>query len=346
MTKAETEPWDWDETTREALGTFLAQHGITQGPVRTRAIGDGHSNLTFLVSDGKRGVVVRRPPPPPIPKGAHDVLREATILTGLSKADYAVPRVLATAEAGELLDVPLYVMSYAPGAIVTEQTPSALATAEQRRSVGHSLVDTLARLHAVDVTEVGLQDLGRPTGFNLRHIKSMWRLLDHAGGGDNSAFEQLHDWLVDNAPAESGAAIVHLDYRIGNLVIDEATASVQAVLDWELATLGDPLLDLGNFLVSVPVRGRALNPTAELSRALLEDGYPTREELAERYAEDTGADISRLPWYEVMSLWKLAVLYEYSRDKAAGGSGDPYYLTPGLVDSFLAEAAEIAGTQQ
>ncbi|TGD37039.1 phosphotransferase family protein [Brevibacterium aurantiacum] len=343
MTTEEKPAWDWAETTREALGKFLADHSITQGPVTTKAIGDGHSNLTYLVSDGRTEVVVRRPPPPPIPKGANDVLREATILTGLGAADFAVPDVLATAEAGELLDVPLYVMTFAPGAIVTGQTPSVLATAERRKSVGHSLVDTLARLHAVDIAEAGLGDLGRPEGFNLRHIKSMRRLLDHAGGGDDSAFDELHDWLIDNAPAESGAAIVHLDYRIGNLVIDEATASVQAVLDWELATLGDPLLDLGNFLVSVPVRGRALNPTAELSRALLEDGYPTREELAERYAEHTGADISRLPWYEAMSLWKLAVLYEYSRDKAVGGSGDPYYLRPGLVDSFLAEAEEIAG---
>lgn len=346
MTKEQEMTWDWDESTRDALARFLTDRGITQGPVTTRAIGDGHSNLTFLVSDGAAEVVVRRPPPPPIPKGANDVLREATILTGLSRADYAVPRVLATAEAGELLDVPLYVMSFAPGAVLTDCTPAALATTRQRRSVGLSVVDTLARLHAVDIAEVGLSDLGRPDGFNLRHIRSMRRLLDHAGGGDNSAFDELHDWLVAEAPPESGAAIVHLDYRIGNLVIDEETASVQAVLDWELATLGDPLLDLGNFLVSVPAHGGSLNPTAELSRAMLEDGYPTRDELAERYAEHTGADISRLPWYEVLSLWKLAVLYEYSRDKAAGGSGDPYYLTPGLVDSFLAEAREIAGAQR
>lgn len=346
MTDTDTLTWDWDETTRADLEDFLSARGITAGPVTTRAIGDGHSNLTFLVSDGTAEVVVRRPPPPPIPKGANDVLREARILTGLGQADYVVPRVLATAEAGELLDVPLYVMSYAPGAVITDRTPPILATAGQRRNIGLSLVDELARLHTIDVAEVGLGDLGRPEGFNLRHISRMQRLLDHAGGGDNPAFAELHDWLVAEAPGESGAGIVHLDYRIGNLVIDEDSAEVQAVLDWELATLGDPLLDLGNFLVSVPEHGTALNPTAALSRAMLEDGYPSRDELAQRYAEHTGADIGRLDWYEVLSLWKLAVLFEYSRDKAAGGSGDPYYLTPGLVDSFLAEAAEIAGAQQ
>ncbi|PPJ23777.1 phosphotransferase family protein [Nocardia nova] len=336
--------WEWTSDTRQALGKFLENRGILAGPITTKAIGDGHSNLTYLVSDGTAGVVVRRPPPPPIPPGANDMLREATLLQALRSTGVPVPEVLAVAAAGEVLDVPFYVMSFAEGPVVTTRTPAPLDTAEQRRAVGHSMIDTLASLHEVDWRAVGLERLGRPEGFNARHLRRMRRLVADAEGNPPAEFADIDAWLEANTPEESGATLIHCDYRIGNVVLaPEAPGRIAAVLDWELATIGDPLLDVGYLLATVPEPGRPMNPTAQLSAAMLEPGYPTKAELAQRYHARTGRDLENLAWYTTLALWKLAVLYEYSRRRVLDGIGDPYYSDPALVQSFLDDARHAAG---
>ncbi|RZT86711.1 aminoglycoside phosphotransferase (APT) family kinase protein [Pseudonocardia sediminis] len=317
---------------RDRLGAFLRTRGLVDGPVTARPIGDGHSNLTYLVSDGTRAVVVRRPPPPPTPPGAHDVLREAMFVHALAGSGVPVPRVLATAEAGDLFDVPCYVMTFVDGPVVTTATPEALASSSVRRGIGESMVDTLAALHAVDRAGVGLGEAGRPEGFNARHLKRMRRLVAGPDGALPDGFADVDAWLERHVPSESGAAIVHNDFRLGNLVIaPSAPGRVAAVLDWELATVGDPLLDVAYLLASYPQPGEPLVPTAEMATAVLEDGWPARDELAARYAAATGRDLSGLGWYTTMVLFKLAVLYEYSRRQGT----DPYYADPSLVRSFL-----------
>ncbi|MDT5210730.1 MAG: hypothetical protein QOF67_3145, partial [Mycobacterium sp.] len=139
--------WTWSDGQLQDLGQFLAGHGLCGSAVTATAIGDGHSNLTFLVSDGNSQVVVRRPPPPPLPPGAHDVLREARLLAALAGTEVPSPRVLATAAVGELLDVPLFVMDYVEGAVITEATPAPPHDQGLRRRIGESLVDTLGTLH-------------------------------------------------------------------------------------------------------------------------------------------------------------------------------------------------------
>ncbi|MDR7254265.1 aminoglycoside phosphotransferase (APT) family kinase protein [Nocardioides sp. BE266] len=337
--------WDWSSADLERLGSFLEARGITRGPVTTRRIGDGHSNLTYLVEDdaGTR-VVVRRPPPPPTPPGAHDMLREARLIDGLADTAVPVARLLATAEADEVIDVHLYVMSFASGPVVTTEMPAPLDTPATRRSVGESLVDTLADLHAVDWRGLGLGDMGRPEGFNERHLKRMGRLVADDAGAPPPHFAVIDSWLAERVPAESGASIVHNDFRLGNVVLSaDHPGTIEAVLDWELATLGDPLFDLGYFLSSVPEPGTPFTPTEELGTAMLEEGWPTRAELAERYAARTGADLTDLSWYTALALWKLAVLYEYGRRRAVRGVGDPYYADQALVQSFLDAAHHVAG---
>ncbi|MEU7815418.1 phosphotransferase family protein [Pseudonocardia sp. NPDC049154] len=331
--------WDWSEADLGALEAFLAKHGVAEGPLTARRIGDGHSNLTFLVS-GSRDVVVRRPPPPPVPPGAHDVLREARLLSGLAGTDVPVPEVLATAEAGEVIDSPLYVMSLVAGPVVTTRTPPELAG--RGREIGESMVDTLADLHAVDWHAAGLDEMGRPEGFNARHLKRMRRLVADADGRPPAEFAEVDAWLEAHAPAESGATLVHNDFRLGNVIVG-TDARVAAVLDWELATLGDPLFDVGYFLASWPEHGEPLTPTAQMGAAALEPGYPTRDELAQRYAARTGRDLAGLRWYTAMALWKLAVLFEYSHRRTVAGHGDPYYADPALVRSFLDAASRTAG---
>jgi aminoglycoside phosphotransferase (APT) family kinase protein len=322
--------WDWTPELLVELGRYLACRDLTGPDVQARRIGDGHSNLTYLVTDGERRVVVRRGPPPPTPPGAHDMLREARVLAVLEETEVPVPVLHATAEAGELLDVPCYVMSHVAGPVVTTHTPESMRGS--RRQVGEHLVDVLAALHAVDWQLLG----GRPEGFNRRHLAAVARLLpDDPPFG----FDGLRTWLEAHAPEESGAAILHNDYRLGNVVLaPEPPGRVAAVLDWELATVGDPLFDLGYFLASVP-QGVVVTPTEELGAAMLEDGWPSRAELASKYAELTGRAVDGLDWYVALAQWKLAALYEYQRRKAT----DPYYDDPGLVRAFLLAGRRAAG---
>jgi len=327
--------WDWSAADHAALEEFLADHGILDGPITTRRIGDGHSNLTYLVRGSRAGassdVVVRRPPPPPLPPGANDVLREARLLRGLAGSRLPVPDVLATAEAGAVLDSPMYVMSHVLGDVVTSRTPPSLVGSE--RTIGESLADTLVDLHAIDWQAAELAEMGRPEGFNGRHLRRMRGLVADADGHLPPEFADVDAWLGAHVPVESGAAIVHNDYRLGNVIIGSG-GEVAAVLDWELATIGDPLFDVGYFLASWPEHGAPLTPIEELGRAVLEPGWPTRAELAERYAKRSGRDLGELSWYTTLALWKLAVLFEYSRRRGS----DPYYADPALVASFLAAA--------
>jgi aminoglycoside phosphotransferase (APT) family kinase protein len=326
------------------LGEFLRRRGICRGPLTARPVGDGHSNLTYVVSDGQRRVVVRRPPPPPLPPGAHDVLREATLMRALAGSAVPVPDVLATAEAGEVIDAPFYVMNFVAGPIATTGTPAALGSPADRRRIGEALVDTLVSLHAVDWRAAGLASLGHPEGFNARHLRRMGRLVADADGQPPPEFAGIGAWLGAHVPPESGASIVHNDYRLGNVILaPEPPGRIAAVLDWELATIGDPLFDLGYFLASYPAAGEPHTPTGRLGTAVLEPGYPGRDELAQRYAAATGCDLANLKWYTALALWKLAVLYEYGRRRAASGHGDPYYQNPALVRSFLDAAHRAAG---
>jgi aminoglycoside phosphotransferase (APT) family kinase protein len=261
------------------------------------------------------------------------MLREARVIAALQDTAVPVPVLRATAGAGELLDVPCYVMSHVAGPVVTTETPEALRGS--RRRIGEQLVEVLAALHAVDWRLLG----GRPDGFNRRHLAAVARLVPH---DPPPGFDDLREWLGAHAPEESGAAIVHNDYRLGNVVLDPGPPGrVAAVLDWELATVGDPLFDLGYFLASVP-DGVVVTATEALAAAMLEDGWPSRSELAGRYADLTGRDVDHLDWYVALAQWKLAALYEYQHRSAT----DPYYDDPALVPAFILAGRRAAGLEE
>jgi aminoglycoside phosphotransferase (APT) family kinase protein len=339
--------WTWTPELLGELARFLGERGITDGPVTTTPIGDGHSNLTFLVSDGTRNAVLRRPPPPPVPPGAHDMLREARLIGALGTTDVPVAQLLAVAEAGELLDVPCYVMSHVSGPVVTTETPAPLDNPTDRAAVAESLVRTLAALHAVDVAAVGLADLGRDGNFNARHLRSVGRLVNDENGTPPAEFAPIDAWLKARVPEQSGVSVVHNDYRIGNVILaPDAPGQLAAVLDWELATIGDPLFDLGYFLSSWPEPGEELTPTNKFGAAAFEDGYPRRDALAERYAELTGRDLAGIDWYIALAQWKVACLYEYGRRRVERGGGDEYYRDREQVLSFLRAAHRVAGIDE
>ncbi|MCB2051837.1 MAG: phosphotransferase family protein [Novosphingobium sp.] len=329
--------WQWDNKTLARLTRFLSERGLADSTdIRPVPIGDGHSNLTYRLEGTIQPMVLRRPPPPPFPPGSNDVLREARILEALASTNVPVPPVFATAQEGEVLDVPFYLMAFVDGDIITKDMPSAYARPDRAEAMGYEQVDVIARLHAVDWQTIGLDDLGRPEGFNARHLKRISSLVRDKDGGLQPAFAPLHDWLAGNCPAESGAAIIHNDCRIGNVIWTPGDPPrIIAILDWELATIGDPLLDLAYLIASLPRDSAARQPVQDLATACLVDGFPDTAHLAARYADRTGAQLDNLGWYLAMVNWKLAALYAYSRRKG----DDPYFDDDSHVARFLAEAA-------
>lgn len=331
--------WSWDAATLSALEAFLDRKGLLEGTPNPRRIGDGHSNLTYLIRVRGGNAVLRRPPPPPVPKGANDVRREAAVLTALAGRGVPTPAVLAVAEAGDVLDVPFYVMEHVPGHVITDRLPEAFDAGRDGETMAFGLADALASLHAVDWLDCGLSGFGRPEQFNERHLKRLEGLM-------NMRDDPVPSWLADmaghlrrNIPPESGASIVHNDFRIGNVIWSpEGPPRLLAILDWELATIGDPLLDLGYLACCTPVRGEQMTPTQELSAAMLGEGFPSRQAIIDRYAAATGREVSNLGWYAAMASWKLAVLYDYQHRLGR----DAYYDDATQAPRFIASAERFA----
>lgn len=319
------------------LERFLRDRGLCSGPITVRRVGHGSSTLTYVVHDGHRRVVLRRPPPPPLPPGDHDVLREARFQRALADTPVPVPTVLATAEAGAVMESPCYVMTHVDGIVATTETPPVIDTPSHRRALAETMVDTLAELHGLDVGATGLLDLVEPEGDYGSHLRRFARTGEPQQELPGELAGVLKRLLGD-PPQPTPARIVHGDYRLGNLVLaPHAPPQILAVLDWELATVGDPLRDLGYFLATYAVRGEPLHPLTALSSATLAEGYPERRELAERYARITGRDLSRLDWYVAMALWKLAVVFAHQRRSLTQGA-DSHLARLELVEELLSVA--------
>ncbi|GGY90406.1 phosphotransferase family protein [Novosphingobium colocasiae] len=327
--------WTFDEPTREALCAFLEARGIAPGAMVIAPIGDGHSNLTFRIDIEGRAVVLRRPPPPPLPPGSNDVLREAGFLAAVGGAGLPVPEVLATGETGAVFDVPFYVMGMIDGVVLTETRKAPLDEAAAAPAMAEALVAAMAQLHAIDWTRTTLAAKARPEAFNLRHFRIFRRMVDDGAGGVLPPYARIAAWLEANVPEPSGATIIHNDLRLGNVMwAPQAPARIAAILDWELATVGDPLLDLAYLVCSAPREGATHTPVQDLSAALIAPGTPEPAALVARYFALSGRAPADIAWYQVMVLFKLATLYRYSR--LAGH--DPYFVEE-HEDRFLAEAA-------
>lgn len=325
----------------DRVEAFFNDHKIGAGPIAWQRIGDGQSNITYLIKRDGRTVVLRRGPRPPLPRSTHDMLREARVQVGLAKAGCAVPNILAVCEDERVLGVPFYVMDYLDGEIIIENAPAALDTEEQRRATSEALVDTLADLHAVDLEQAGLTDFGRPEGYLERQIKTFSGLAGQVSERALPLVAELGGWLEANRPTTQRNALVHGDYRLGNVMYRrEDPARVLAVLDWEMAALGDPLADLG-YLTATYCDPTAPGSVMEISTATRQHGYLNRDQIARRYAQRTGLDVSDLPWYQVLALWKSSVFLEaiYTRWARGERPGDEFAPTLELEVPRLLEIA-------
>lgn len=327
---------------RVALGRFLADADLCSGPVEAHRIGEGYSNPTYLVDDGTRRVVLRRPPAPPYGPRAHDVVREARIQRALAPTPVPVATILAVEPTGSVLGVPFYVMEHLDGAVVTTHTPPAIDTPAGRRGLAESLVDTLVELHRVDASAVGLGDLGRPSSDVEGYLRRFARIIDPESHGLDGEFGAVLELLLRRPPVPREATIVHGDFRLGNVMSAvDGPPRLLGVLDWELTTLGDPLRDLGYLLATYAVPGEPINSLTEMSTATLAEGYPGRDDLARRYADRSGRDLSDIGWYLAAAMWKVAVLYENQSRRAVVGVADPYFAVPGRAAGLVAAARRL-----
>lgn len=299
----------------------------------------GHSNLTYLVRTRTPAneYVLRRPPLGPVPPRAHDMVREYRVLAALHPHFPPAPRPVAVCEDASVIGVPFYVMERRRGVVVRHGVPAEFrALAHAPAQMSQALIDTLADLHRIDTISTGLGALGRPEGFLERQAAGWTERWLGALTAPVPAMEPVIAWLEANRPASAHTALVHQDYKLDNVLFDPRDPSrVSAVLDWEMATVGDPLADLGLTLTYWS------QPEARAVAGMEEDaGWWPRDRMLARYAERTGFEVGNLAWYEVFGLFKLAVIVQqiYAR-YARGQTRDERFAALGQMAVRLADRA-------
>lgn len=331
-----------------ALQAYLSEHlPGTAGPLVVEQFAQGHSNLTYLLRAGDKELVLRRAPFGNQVKSAHDMAREFRVLSKLWAVYPPAPRPYLFCDDPAVLDVPFYLMERRRGVILRRRLPAALTIdPTAARSLSLALIDSLASLHAIDYAAAGLGDLGKPEGYVARQVSGWLDRYTKSRTDDIVSMDRVARWLAENQPPESGAALIHNDFKYDNVVLDPTDlARVVAVLDWEMATVGDPLMDLGTTLGywveagdSQGLRWHATGPT-DLPGSL------TRRELVDRYAERTGRDVTNVLFYYVFGLYKIAVIVQqiYAR-YVRGHTRDARFAQLNELVAVLAEQADTAVT--
>jgi aminoglycoside phosphotransferase (APT) family kinase protein len=313
--------------------------GASGEPLWAELIAGGRSNLTYVVGDGTSEWVLRRPPLGHVLPTAHDMAREYTVMRALAGTAVPVPRALAFCDDVAVNGAPFYVMSKVDGVILRTATDMAELTPAQARACSEDLVDVLAAIHAVDYEAVGLDEFGHPDGFLARQVRRWGEQWERSKAAELPAIDELARRLRAALPESPPPTIVHGDYRLDNTMLaSDDPGRVVAVLDWEMSTLGDPLADVGLFLLywgqadaQVIATGAGIDPSK---------GFLTRREVIDRYASATGTALDSLDWYEAFAAYKLAIIVagihaRYLMGKTLGEGFD----TMGDMIARLAESA-------
>jgi aminoglycoside phosphotransferase (APT) family kinase protein len=320
------EPLDWprlEAYLREHLGAALPGLDLSR-PINVEQFGGGHSNLTYLLRFGDRELVLRRPPFGPIPPTAHDMAREYRWLDALHPVFPLAPRPYHFCDDPAVIGASFYLMERRRGVVVRSEEPPALADRpEIRRLVSASLVDTLADLHAIDVTHTGLSGLGRPAGFVDRQVRGWTERWNKSKTTEIPEMEALAGWLRQQVPPDPDRpAVVHGDFKLDNVMLDAADVSrLVAVFDWEMCALGDPLVDVG-ILLAYWTRSEPPEHHDALTTMTDRPGWFTRDEIVGRYAARSGRDLSTIHFYEIFALFKIAVVIQQIFSRYARGQTD------------------------
>jgi aminoglycoside phosphotransferase (APT) family kinase protein len=338
----------WDEAAGLPQAPLVVRAGVREAlglaelPLVER-IDAGHSNPTFLVACDGRRWILRRPPRPPFAPKAHDVLREYRFLRALRDEPVRTPMPVLACEDASLIGAPFYLMEALDGLVLRDDVPPPLDTPGERALAGRELVDALAELHAVEPERVGLGDPTHGATYLDRQVELWSDQWARHQTRAVPAVDEVTRRLRRRVPHPARVTIVHGDYKLDNVIFaPQAPARLVAILDWELATIGDPLADVGWLTAMWIDADEPPDRIAGLSTATMEPGFPSRRQLAERYAEDSGLPLDDLAWYQALALWKLAILLEGSyRRFLAGTTADAFFATlqegiPQIAEQALA----------
>jgi len=333
-----------EELPLDRLSAYLRQHFPAVGsPLVVEQFPHGHSNLTYLVRSGDQEWVLRRPPFGNVVATAHDMSREYRILSRLNAVYPSAPRPELFCDDDSIIGAPFYLMERRHGVILRKALPPAFTIdSDLARRMSCALIDHLAALHAIDSASAGLNELGRPDGYVQRQVAGWTKRYVQAQTSQVPAMDRLAAWLAQNQPAESAAAVIHNDYKYDNVMLaEDDLTQIVAVLDWEMATIGDPLMDLGTTLAywvevtdPAPLRHAAFGPTAL-------PGSLTRRELVDRYELQTGHAVRNVEFYYCFGLFKLAVIVQqiYARF-ARGNTSDVRFAHLDQLVYILSEQAD------
>jgi len=294
----------------DRIEAFLDEHGLGSGPLRVSRIGvPGGSNFSFLLERDEGRYVLRRPPRPPLPPSAHDMVREARLQLALAKQGIKVPPIVAVGENEDILGIPFYVMDFVEGFVIADSLPPELEHDEEgRHRLGLDLVDTLAQIHGVDVHEPDLATFIRSGSYSERQVRR-WTQLWEINQTRELPVPEIARRMALAIPEGLPLAVVHGDYRIGNVMVAGDPVEIVAVLDWEMGAIGDPRADVGYMMATYfepggPPTPLGASPTTSMP------GFPSKAELVARYEERTGRRSERLGWFEALALWKSSVFCE------------------------------------
>jgi aminoglycoside phosphotransferase (APT) family kinase protein len=328
-----------------ALTAWLdSEHpGMRQGELAAEVIAGGKSNLTYRVTDGANTWALRRPPLAHVLPTAHDMVREYRVISALAGTDVPVAEALALCTDAEVVGAPFYLMSFVDGVVLDR--PDAIGQLDPAGAVAvcERLTDTLVALHAVDPVAVGLGDFGRPEGFLARQVKRWHGQWQASETEPRPALGALVERLGSTLPEQSAPSIVHGDYRLTNVMFRPDFSAIAAVVDWEMATLGDPLTDVGLLVVYQTLAAANDFVMPHMSPA---DGFLTAEEMVARYASGSHRDLTDLDWYVGFGYFKLAVVAEgihhrYLKGMTVGTGFDHFgAAVPTLLDAALAALAK------
>ena len=326
--------------------SYLRAHGIDVGDLAVEQFPSGQSNLTYLLRAGDWEGVLRRPPLGPVPPRAHDMPREFRILQHLFPSFPLAPEPYVLCEDPSVIGAPFYVMERRRGLILDQELPPGWAPNGQlHRGIAESLVRTLVDLHAVDWQAAGLGDIGHPEGYMQRQVSGWIERFLRSRTEEVDSFSALADWLTENLPESPPPTVVHNDYKLNNVLLDSVDPrNIRAVLDWEMATIGDPLSDVASLLVYWTEPGDSEHMGA-LKSVTCEPGFPSRDEVLDMYRRASGRDVSGLTWYVAFAYFKLGVIIQQIYYRwFKGQTHDERFSEHGEVATYLINKAScVAG---
>jgi aminoglycoside phosphotransferase (APT) family kinase protein len=340
-----SEQLNWDSLAnyiRPQLAQQLGDAFDASAPITIEQFPGGHSNLTYLVRFGNREFAMRRPPFGPVPRKAHDVVRECRILSAIHPLFPLAPKPYLLCEDANVIGSPFYIMERRHGIVVRYEEPPQLADQPNERTrVSNAVVDVLADLHLVDIDAHGLGSVGKAIGFVERQVKGWSERWHGSKTNEQPEMDALSNWLLDRLPPDPARpSLLHGDYKLDNIMLDSNdVGKLVAVFDWEMSAVGDPLIDLGIFL-AYWVHTVQASQHDSLSAVTSKPGWFKREEIMERYADRTGQDVSNIKFYEVFAVFKLAVVLQqifYRYDQ--GQTDDARFAT---LDKHVESLAQIA----